>query len=74
MTHYLTSRNGDFKLQVNMGCNHPDRNNEEFSCYGDCAECKHSIATMTIPEIMELLKRADCNHTQIGSKRKQEVL
>lgn len=64
MTHYMSSRDGSFKLKVNMGCNHPDmvgNNAETVGCNGKCEECNHSIATMTIPEVLELIKRADCN-------------
>lgn len=65
MTHYLKSKDGDFKFKVEMGCNHPNmvgNNAESVGCNGRCEECKYSIATMTIPEAVELIKRAKCNY------------
>lgn len=65
MTHYLKNKNGDFKIAVNMGCNHPDmenNNTESIGCGGNCQECSYSIASLNIPDMLELLKRADCNY------------
>lgn len=63
--HYLKSKDGNFKFKINMGCNHPNmvgNTTASVGCDGKCEECNHSIATMTIPEALELIKRADCNN------------
>ena len=62
MIHYLKTRDG-FKIAVEMNCNHPDmkdHSTESIGCSGNCEECRYSIASCTIPEMMELLKRANC--------------
>jgi hypothetical protein len=63
MTHYLKSKDGKFELDVEMECGHPDmRGNSTSSvgCDGKCEDCDYSVAKCTIPEMMELLRRADC--------------
>ena len=63
MTHYLESQDGKFRIEIEMGCNHPAMKNnstESVCCDGDCSQCGHSIAKTTIPEMLELLNRAKC--------------
>lgn len=65
MTHYLKDENGNFKFKVEMGCNHPDMKNnstDSIGCSGNCEQCKYSVAMLTIPDFMELAKRAKCNN------------
>ena len=65
MKYYMRSKEGDFKFEVSAYCGHPDmRDNNAASvgCSGNCEECRHSVARTTIPEMMELLRRADCNY------------
>ena len=61
MTHYLKTSKGE-KFQVEMGCTHPDMENNNAAnvgCDGECGKCKHSIAKMTIPDFFKLLKDSD---------------
>lgn len=63
MTHYLKTEKGELEIKVEMGCNHPnmtDNSTESVGCKGDCCCCKHSVATTTLPVMMELLNRAGC--------------
>ena len=56
MTHYLTAPAGD-KIKIEMGCDHPDmksNNVASIGCGGNCAECSHSIATTSIPDMLKL--------------------
>lgn len=65
MIHYLKSKDGNFNFKVEMGCNHPDlkgNSSENIGCDGQCEKCGYSIATMTIPVVAELIKRAHCNY------------
>ena len=63
MNHEVISKDGLFELTIEMGCGHPDmkdNSTESVGCKGDCCVCKYSVAKCTIPEMMELLKRAEC--------------
>lgn len=63
MTHYLMSEDGKFRFHVDMGCAHPEA--EGNTCPiggGDCGSCPHCEAIIKTKDMMELLKRADCNH------------
>lgn len=51
MKHYIMVNNK--KVEIEMGCNYPDYENK--NCDGNCGECPHSIAAMTIPDCMVLL-------------------
>lgn len=65
MTHYLRSEDNEFKFKVEMGCGHPKMENnstDSVGCDGDCGKCNHGIATTTIPKMMELLRRANCEY------------
>lgn len=65
MIYYLKSADGAFKLDVEMGCNHPDmkdNSTESVGCSGNCDSCQYSTAKLSIPVMMELLKRADCDY------------
>lgn len=67
MKHYLRTEDGLFKLDVEMGCNHPDADDnttESIGCNGNCEECTYSVAKCTIPEMLELLNRAKCTFVQ----------
>ena len=60
MTHILKSPAGD-KIKIEMGCNHPDmcgNNAASVGCSGNCAECSHSVATTSIPDMLKLLELA----------------
>ena len=64
MNHFLKSADGAFELDIEMGCNHPDmvdNSTAGIGCDGDCASCAYSVAKCSIPVMMELLQRADCN-------------
>lgn len=63
MTHYLGSKDGIFRINVEMGCNYPDSkagSPESIGCSGKCEECEYSIASTTVPAMLELIKRANC--------------
>ena len=65
MTHCLKSKDENFKFVVEMGCNHPDMKNnstDSVGYSGNCEECKYSIAAITIPDFMELIRRAECDN------------
>ena len=65
MTHYLKSKDGNFKFKVEMGCGHKDmvgNSTSSVGCDGNCQECSSSVATLSIPDVMELIRRADCNY------------
>ena len=67
MTHYLRTKNGEFKIRIEVNCNHPKmRNNstDSVNCNGNCCECKYAIATTVAAEMFELLERANCTYLQ----------
>lgn len=73
MKHYLSSEDGSFSFAVEMGCNHPNLENnstDSIGCNGNCEECRYSIASTTIPEMMELLRRAECTKKNDSSFKK----
>lgn len=66
MKHYLKSKDGEFRFEVDMGCGYPSETTDN-TCptrKGNCEECCHGKATIRIADLMELMKRADCTNLQ----------
>lgn len=65
MKHYLKSADGTFKIDVEMNCGHPKMSvggmTADVGCSGECEKCRYSVASCTIPEMLEVLRRADCD-------------
>lgn len=67
MTHYLKTENGDFAINIEMACGHPDMTNnsvESVGCNGNCCVCRHSKASCNTSDMMQLLKIASCMRLQ----------
>lgn len=45
------------QINIEMGCDHPKYKTKV--CNGNCGDCKHSVAKMTIPDFIILLEKIE---------------
>lgn len=63
MMHYLKSGDGTVEFSVCFFCSYLG-NSEARNCDGNCHVCRNCKAELSADVMLNLLERADCNHSQ----------